>query len=58
MSGPNSSHDAQICYCGEPNCVGFIGGKTQTDIGTINDLFLDGEASMHRKSAYSHQLWV
>ncbi|WWD19848.1 hypothetical protein CI109_104315 [Kwoniella shandongensis] len=34
-------HDAQICYCGEPNCVGTIGGKTQTDIGTMNDLFLD-----------------
>lgn len=23
--------DPQPCYCGEPNCVGFIGGKTQTD---------------------------
>ncbi|WVQ94922.1 hypothetical protein IAU59_002008 [Kwoniella sp. CBS 9459] len=34
-------HDAQICYCGEPNCVGTIGGKTQTDVGTMNDLFLD-----------------
>ncbi|WVQ83668.1 hypothetical protein IAT38_005811 [Cryptococcus sp. DSM 104549] len=34
-------HDAQTCYCGEPNCVGTIGGKTQTDIGTMNDLFLD-----------------
>ncbi|ORX40448.1 hypothetical protein BD324DRAFT_658455 [Kockovaella imperatae] len=34
-------HDAQTCYCGEPNCVGTIGGKTQTDIGTIDDLFLD-----------------
>lgn len=22
--------DPQPCYCGEPNCVGFIGGKTQT----------------------------
>ncbi|ODQ54554.1 hypothetical protein SAICODRAFT_90338 [Saitoella complicata NRRL Y-17804] len=21
---------AQPCYCGEPNCIGFIGGKTQT----------------------------
>lgn len=21
----------QTCYCGEPNCVGVIGGKTQTD---------------------------
>ncbi|WWC91926.1 uncharacterized protein L201_006878 [Kwoniella dendrophila CBS 6074] len=36
-------HDAQICYCGEPNCVGTIGGKTQTDVSlsTMNDLFLD-----------------
>lgn len=37
------SHDAQVCYCGEPNCVGFIGGKTQTDIGGMNDLFIDGK---------------
>lgn len=22
---------AQPCYCGEPNCIGFIGGKTQTE---------------------------
>ena len=36
-------HDAQPCYCGEPNCVGTIGGKTQTDIGGMNDLFLDGK---------------
>ncbi|ORY31608.1 hypothetical protein BCR39DRAFT_86195 [Naematelia encephala] len=34
-------HDAQICYCGEPNCVGTIGGKTQTDIGGMNDLILE-----------------
>ncbi|KAI5197684.1 hypothetical protein E4T38_07872 [Aureobasidium subglaciale] len=27
--------DPQPCYCGEPNCSGFIGGKTQTgDRGT------------------------
>ncbi|TGZ77810.1 hypothetical protein EX30DRAFT_174826 [Ascodesmis nigricans] len=25
--------DPQPCYCGEPNCVGYIGGKTQTDAG-------------------------
>ena len=37
-----SSHEAQPCYCGEPNCVGFIGGKTQTDIAAMDDLFLDG----------------
>ncbi|EIN05933.1 hypothetical protein PUNSTDRAFT_54761 [Punctularia strigosozonata HHB-11173 SS5] len=34
-------HDAQPCYCGEPNCVGFLGGKTQTDIGAMDDLYLD-----------------
>ncbi|KAH0833915.1 hypothetical protein J3R83DRAFT_11100 [Lanmaoa asiatica] len=34
-------HDAQPCYCGEPNCVGFLGGKTQTDIGGMDDLYLD-----------------
>lgn len=39
------SHDAQPCYCGESNCVGFIGGKTQTDIAAMDDLYLDGEHS-------------
>ncbi|KAH7882045.1 hypothetical protein F5I97DRAFT_1817718 [Phlebopus sp. FC_14] len=34
-------HEAQPCYCGEPNCVGFLGGKTQTDIAGMDDLFLD-----------------
>ncbi|KAF8630263.1 hypothetical protein AX17_005449 [Amanita inopinata Kibby_2008] len=34
-------HQAQPCYCGEPNCLGFIGGKTQTDIAAIDDLYLD-----------------
>ncbi|KAK7045470.1 histone methyltransferase set2 [Paramarasmius palmivorus] len=34
-------HQAQTCYCGEPNCVGFIGGKTQTDVSTMDDLYLD-----------------
>lgn len=36
-------HDAQDCYCGEPNCVGSIGGKTQTDVAGIDDLYLDGK---------------
>lgn len=36
-------HEAQKCYCDEPSCVGFIGGKTQTDIGGMDDLYLDGE---------------
>ncbi|KAK6843696.1 SET domain-containing protein [Apiospora arundinis] len=26
--------DPQPCYCAEPNCIGFIGGKTQTDRST------------------------
>ncbi|KFA67473.1 hypothetical protein S40285_00138 [Stachybotrys chlorohalonatus IBT 40285] len=26
--------DPQPCYCGESNCVGFIGGKTQTERST------------------------
>ena len=35
-------HEPQPCYCGEPNCVGFLGGKTQTDIAGMDDLYLDG----------------
>ncbi|GAA5891496.1 hypothetical protein JCM8208_007302 [Rhodotorula glutinis] len=34
-------HVAQECFCGEPNCIGFIGGKTQTDIGGMDDLYID-----------------
>lgn len=34
-------HEAQPCYCGEANCVGFLGGKTQTDIAGMDDLYLD-----------------
>ncbi|KAL5630659.1 hypothetical protein BROUX41_000531 [Berkeleyomyces rouxiae] len=26
--------EPQVCYCGEANCVGFIGGKTQTERAT------------------------
>jgi [histone H3]-lysine36 N-trimethyltransferase len=41
--------DPQECYCGEANCVGYIGGKTQTNAGTrlshhvIEALGLDGD---------------
>ncbi len=35
------SHQAQECFCGEHNCLGFIGGKTQTDFATMDDLYLD-----------------
>ncbi|UZJ53052.1 hypothetical protein CBS101457_002372 [Exobasidium rhododendri] len=34
-------NDAQACFCGEPNCIGTIGGKTQTDIGGMEQLFID-----------------
>ncbi|AMD20356.1 HDL388Cp [Eremothecium sinecaudum] len=26
---------AQPCYCGEPNCIAFLGGKTQTDAASL-----------------------
>lgn len=26
---------AQKCYCGEPNCIGFMGGKTQTESASL-----------------------
>ncbi|CDH16462.1 probable Histone-lysine N-methyltransferase, H3 lysine-36 specific [Zygosaccharomyces bailii ISA1307] len=26
---------AQRCFCGEPNCIGFLGGKTQTDAASL-----------------------
>lgn len=34
-------YDAQKCYCGETQCLGTIGGKTQTDIGTMDQLYID-----------------
>lgn len=33
--------DPQECHCGEPNCVGTIGGRTQTDIVTMDDLYIE-----------------
>jgi SET domain-containing protein len=39
--------DPQPCYCGEPNCTGYIGGKTQTEratklpVATIEALGID-----------------
>jgi len=39
----SNRHDAQECFCGEPNCVGYIGGKTQTDIGGMDDLYIEGK---------------
>ncbi|KZT37695.1 hypothetical protein SISSUDRAFT_827875 [Sistotremastrum suecicum HHB10207 ss-3] len=34
-------HEAQKCYCGEPNCVGYIGGNKQTEMATVDDMYLD-----------------
>ncbi|EKM52685.1 uncharacterized protein PHACADRAFT_211907 [Phanerochaete carnosa HHB-10118-sp] len=34
-------HEPQMCYCGEDKCVGFIGGKTQTELAAMDDLYLD-----------------
>ena len=48
-------HDAQPCYCGEPNCVGFIGGKTQTDIGGMDDQILDA-LGITQEEVLEHQL--
>lgn len=33
-------NDPQPCYCGEPNCVGTLGGRTQTDVVTMDDRFI------------------
>lgn len=50
MAARAHRNDAQECFCGEPNCVGTIGGKTQTDIGGMDDLFLDGESGRCKAS--------
>ncbi|OAV87654.1 hypothetical protein PTTG_08628 [Puccinia triticina 1-1 BBBD Race 1] len=34
-------HEAQECFCGESNCVGVLGGKTQTDLGAMDELYID-----------------
>ncbi|PLW20506.1 hypothetical protein PCASD_15566 [Puccinia coronata f. sp. avenae] len=34
-------HEAQECFCGEANCIGILGGKTQTDLGAMDDLYID-----------------
>lgn len=52
----NNSHDAQPCYCGELNCVGFLGGKTQTDIGGMDDLYLDGTFFTFQTSPFTPYL--
>ncbi|EGG05344.1 uncharacterized protein MELLADRAFT_78094 [Melampsora larici-populina 98AG31] len=34
-------YEAQECFCGEAQCVGFLGGKTQTDVGAMDELYID-----------------
>ncbi|WFD31557.1 [histone H3]-lysine(4) N-trimethyltransferase [Malassezia sp. CBS 17886] len=34
-------NDPQECFCGEANCVGTLGGRTQTDVVTMDDLYID-----------------
>lgn len=34
-------YEAQECFCGEAKCVGFLGGKTQTDVGAMDELYID-----------------
>ncbi|OEJ86209.1 Histone-lysine N-methyltransferase, H3 lysine-36 specific [Hanseniaspora osmophila] len=37
---------AQKCYCGEPNCIGVLGGKVQTDTtNLLPDVFLSALGS-------------
>mgnify|MGYP003713548589 CR=1 FL=1 len=52
-------NDAQTCHCNEPNCVGTIGGKTQTDVAGMDDLFIDGErAALHRSIVRSGLMFL
>ncbi|KAL1843674.1 hypothetical protein VTJ49DRAFT_374 [Mycothermus thermophilus] len=50
--------DPQPCYCGEPNCVGFIGGKTQTEratklpLATIEALGIDDADGWETAAAF------
>ena len=47
-------HEAQQCFCGEPNCVGYIGGKTQTDLAGMDDLYIDGTFHLSILDAFTH----
>jgi hypothetical protein len=49
-------HDAQQCFCGEPNCVSSIGGRTQTDVGAMDDVYLDGTSHSPAMSFLSHSM--
>ncbi|KAI8455067.1 hypothetical protein BY996DRAFT_7055791 [Phakopsora pachyrhizi] len=34
-------HEAQECHCGESNCVGYLGGNKQTDLGSMDELYIN-----------------
>ncbi|KAH3677642.1 hypothetical protein WICMUC_001745 [Wickerhamomyces mucosus] len=46
--------DSQACYCGERNCIGFIGGKTQTDAASLLPQFISEAlgSSIEEEQAY------
>ena len=47
-------HEAQQCFCGEQNCVGYIGGKTQTDLAAMDDLYIDGMFNIPTLDIHTH----
>lgn len=47
--------NAQPCYCGEKNCIGFLGGKTQTDLARLLPQALADALGI---SAADEKLWV
>ncbi|CAE7189615.1 unnamed protein product [Rhizoctonia solani] len=47
-------HDPQKCYCGESNCAGFLGGKTQTDV-RANEMI--GALGVTSKSIKGRDAW-
>lgn len=43
--------EAQPCYCGEPNCIGYIGGKTQSEAQPkLSHAVKEGEISSTSRS--------
>jgi histone-lysine N-methyltransferase SETD2 len=46
---------SQPCYCGEPNCIGFMGGKTQTDAAL---LLPDGIAEALGVTPKQEKMWL
>lgn len=57
-------YDAQVCHCGEPSCLGTIGGKTQTDIRILDPLYIEGKHCFYNSCGVlltwnlHYQLWA